>query len=208
MKFCTWHDSGTVIACALFCTDMMCCNGVTLIPIFHGISIMMEKSFVKWATCPIYRETTHHTVLPLSGPGPCSNINTLRPRQDGRLFAAEDIFKCIFFNENVLILIKISLKFVPKVWINNISALFQIIAWCQPGDKPLSGPVMVSSLTHICVTRPQWVKAIYQCITFLIIKMRWPHNCVIFVMVISILVRLQLCIGMARIFFLIVMKRK
>ena len=27
-------------------------------------------------------------------------INTLRPRQNGRHFA-DDIFKCIFFNENV-----------------------------------------------------------------------------------------------------------
>ena len=29
-----------------------------------------------------------------------SRVNTLRPRQDGRHFA-DDIFKCIFFNENV-----------------------------------------------------------------------------------------------------------
>ena len=32
-------------------------------------------------------------------------------------------FKCIFLNENVLISIKISLKFVPKGQINNIPAL-------------------------------------------------------------------------------------
>ena len=31
------------------------------------------------------------------------------------------------------------------------------MAWRRPGDKPLSEPVMVSLLTHICVTRPQWV---------------------------------------------------
>ena len=31
------------------------------------------------------------------------------------------------------------------------------MAWRRPGDKPLSGPMMVSLLTHICVTRPQWV---------------------------------------------------
>ena len=28
----------------------------------------------------------------------------------------------------------------------------------RPGNKPLSEPMMVSWLTHICVTRPQWVK--------------------------------------------------
>ena len=32
-------------------------------------------------------------------------------------------FKCFFLNENVLISIKISLKFVPKGQINNIPAL-------------------------------------------------------------------------------------
>ena len=63
-----------------------------------------------------------------------------------------------FFNDKVKILIKISLKFVPKGPINNIPALIQIMAWRWPGDKPLSAPMMVSLLTHICVTRPQWVK--------------------------------------------------
>ena len=62
------------------------------------------------------------------------------------------IFKCIFFNENLWISLKISLKFVPKVQINNIPALVQIIAWCRPGDKPLSGPMMVSLLMHIYVS--------------------------------------------------------
>ena len=55
--------------------------------------------------------------------------------------------------------IAISLKFVPKGPINNIPALFQIMAWRRPGDKPLSEPMLVDSLTHICVTRPQWIKA-------------------------------------------------
>ena len=31
------------------------------------------------------------------------------------------------------------------------------MAWCRPGSKPLSEPVMVSLLTHICVTRSQCV---------------------------------------------------
>ena len=31
------------------------------------------------------------------------------------------------------------------------------MAWRRPGDKPLSGPMMVSLLTHICITRPQRV---------------------------------------------------
>ena len=70
----------------------------------------------------------------------------------------DDIFKCNFFNENVCILIKISLKFVPVCPINNIPALVQIMAWRRSGDKPLSDPMMVRLPPHICVTRPQWVK--------------------------------------------------
>ena len=83
-------------------------------------------------------------------------FNTLRPRQQGRHFT-DDTFKSIFLNENVIIVIKIALKFVPKGPINNIPALVQIMAWRRPGDKPLSEAMMVSLLTHICVTRPQWV---------------------------------------------------
>ena len=86
-------------------------------------------------------------------------VNTLRLGQNGRHFA-DDTFKCIFLNENVWIPIKISLKFVPKGPINNIPALDQIMAWRRPGDKPLSEPIMVRLATHICVTRPQWVKLI------------------------------------------------
>ena len=80
-------------------------------------------------------------------------INTLRPRQNGRHFP-DDIFKCIFLNENVSIPIKISLKIVPKSPINTIPAYVQIMAWRRPGDKPLSEPMMVNLLMHICITRP------------------------------------------------------
>ena len=86
-----------------------------------------------------------------------SYFNSLRPRQNGRHFA-DDIFECIFSNENVWISLEISLKFVPEVRIDNIPALVQIIALRRPGDKPLSESMMVSLLTHICVNRPQWVK--------------------------------------------------
>ena len=87
------------------------------------------------------------------------SVNTLGPRQNGSHFA-DDICKGIFLNENVWIPIKISLKFVSQGPINNIPALVQIMAWRRPGDKPLSGPMMVRLPTHICVTRPQWVNVI------------------------------------------------
>ena len=96
---------------------------------------------------------------------PCGSTRwfiTLRPRQHGRRFA-DDVFKCIFLDENVWISLKISLKFVPKVPINNIPALVQIMAWRRLGDKPLSEPMMDSFPTHICLTRPRYFK--YTCIS-------------------------------------------
>ena len=86
-------------------------------------------------------------------------INTLRQRQNGLHFA-DDIFQHIFLHENVWISLKISQNFVPKVSTNNIPALVQIMAWRRPGDKPLSQPIMVGLLTHICVIRPQWVNVV------------------------------------------------
>ena len=90
-----------------------------------------------------------------------TTVNTLEPRQNGRHFV-EDIFKRMFFNENIWISIEISLKFVSQGPINNIPALVQIMAWRRPGDKPLCEPMMISLPTHICVTRPQWVNLVPQ----------------------------------------------
>ena len=48
----------------------------------------------------------------------------METKTNGRHFP-DDIFKCIFLNKNVLISIKISLKFILKGQINNIAALFR-----------------------------------------------------------------------------------
>ena len=61
-------------------------------------------------------------------------VNTLSP-----LFSKR---QCIVLNENVWILIKISLKFVSEGPINNISALIPIMVWHQSGDEPLSESMM------------------------------------------------------------------
>ena len=71
----------------------------------------------------------------------CDHVNSSPSEQNGRHFA-DDIFKRIFLNGNVGISIKISLKFVPKGPINNKSALVQVMAWRQTGDKPLPERVL------------------------------------------------------------------
>ena len=81
-------------------------------------------------------------------------LNTLRPRQNARHFP-EDLFKCIFANENVWISLNISLAFVPEFRINTIPELVQIMA--PTSWQAIIWTMMVNLVTHICVTRPQWV---------------------------------------------------
>ena len=55
---------------------------------------------------------------------------------------ADDIFNCIFLNENDRIPIQISLRYVPRSPIDNKSALVQVMAWRRTGEKPLPEPMM------------------------------------------------------------------
>ena len=71
-------------------------------------------------------------------------LNSPHTGQNGRNFA-DDIFKCIFLNENFCILIRISLKFISKGPIENKWALVKTMSWCRTGDKPLSGPILTQS---------------------------------------------------------------
>ena len=81
--------------------------------------------------------------------------NTLRPRQIGHQLA-DDMFKYFFLNENASFSIKVSLMVLPEGPIDNNPAFVQILVWRRLGDTPLSEPMMVRLLTHICTTRPQW----------------------------------------------------
>ena len=68
----------------------------------------------------------------------------------------DDISNAFYWMKICEFSIKISLNFVPNGPINNIPALVKIMAWRRSVHKPLSEPMLVSLLTHICVTRPQW----------------------------------------------------
>ena len=89
----------------------------------------MMRNKICWSTQTV--NLSPKTKTQLIGP-------RLRLRQDGRHFADD-----IFLNENVWISIKILLKFVPKGQIYKSPALFQIMAWRRPGDKPLSEIMVV-----------------------------------------------------------------
>ena len=106
---------------------------------------------------------------------PCFNI--LRPIQNGCYFL-DDIFKWIFLNENVWILIKVSLKFVLWGPINNIPALIQIMAWRHSGDKPLYEPMMVNftdaNMRHSASTAPACIPMTSIVLSFQVQKLK--HN--------------------------------
>ena len=82
-----------------------------------------------------------HSVYKAQGHSKPIKVNTLRLRQNG-CHVRDDIFRCIFLNENIWILTKISLNYVPYGLIDNMAALVQIMAWRQPGDKLLSELMM------------------------------------------------------------------
>ena len=63
---------------------------------------------------------------------------------------AGDIFLCIFVNEKLCI--KMSLKTVPKVLIDNTAALIHVMAWRRTGGKPLPEPMLIQFL-NICGSR-------------------------------------------------------
>ena len=53
-------------------------------------------------------------------------------------------------------------RYVPSGPIDNKPPLVQKMAWCQRGDKPLSGPMTVYVTDAYIRTRPQWVNWHYK----------------------------------------------
>ena len=78
-------------------------------------------------------------------------------------YGGTDKMAAIFHTAILNAFYRMKMVFVPKGPINNIIALIQIMDWRRPGDKPLSETMVLSLLTHICVTRPQWVKTCSVC---------------------------------------------
>ena len=148
MRYSQWH-----------CEWLGCMFGLSLCISHRLTEIWLNKIHSIWQ---FLLKKVFYISTELSGMANICNalVNTLRLWRNCHHFA-DDIFKCIFLNEYIWILFKISLKFVPTFWINNNPAVVQIMAWHRPGDKALSEPMMVSLLAHICITQPQWVKTIF-----------------------------------------------
>ena len=104
---------------------------------------------------------------------PC--LYKLAPEQNGRHFA-DDIFKCSLLNENVCILIQISLMFALKSLVNDVSTgsgndlvpdRRQAITW--------TSGVTCSTMPY-GITRPQWVKQnlLVKYPLWCILELSWP----------------------------------
>ena len=84
--------------------------------------------------------------------------------------------KAFFLNENLWILLKISLKFVPKVRISSIQTLVQIMAWRRPGNKPnqwwlvywrIYASIGINELTQFAQSTGNWITS------FIVRQSRW-----------------------------------
>ena len=160
-----WCDSASLFQ--RFVLNVQVCRHIN--PLCSVPYFVMERNR-KWSLngrlkCPLRRTPRCN---PIWGQVLCV-VNTSRPRQNGHIFA-DDTFKRIFLNKNTRISIEIWLKFVPKGPINNIPELVQIMAWHRSGGNPSSEPMMVSLLTYICVTWPQWVNTLRLSIEAMVIQ--------------------------------------
>ena len=66
-------------------------------------------------------------------------------------------FNCIFMNENLYILIRISQKCVPKGQIDCRSVLVQVMACHRIGDKPLAGPMLTQYTDAYMQQKGRWL---------------------------------------------------
>ena len=116
-----------------------------------------------WAGCLVLQPHSE-TVRTVHGPYShwyllvFTGLNSSPPGQNGRHFA-DDIFKCLFVNEKFCIMIKISLKFVPKGPNDNNPALVKILAWRRIGDKPLSEPMPTQFTNAYMGHQGRWVNS-------------------------------------------------
>ena len=89
--------------------------------------------------------------------------NTTRLRQNGR-HVADDIFKCDLLNDEVIISVIISLKFVTQCPINNMQALISKPMMAKFSDVYMRHPAPMR-LSLLFLDAPKFLKsnAIYQC---------------------------------------------
>ena len=141
-SLCTIH----LVASDNFCCMSAVCTHSNIAgryEIFMRVTCYMSGYITRRQGLHIWKSVTYLSMLVADE----DNVNSSSPGQHGRHFA-DDIFKCVFVNENIWISKRISLKFVLKGPIDNNTALVEITAWRRPSDKSLSEPIL-TQFTHI-----------------------------------------------------------
>ena len=115
--------------------------------------IFATPSVAHSVDCTLGNKVTDWWILHTAGHQFDQGYNTLRRRQNGWHFS-HNMFKRIFFNENVWISITISPKPASMYPMDNKIALVQAMAWRRTGDKPLPEPIgFRSRLVILCNLR-------------------------------------------------------
>ena len=128
------HQKETFTALLALCVGKPTATGGFLLqrPVTRSFDVFFDLRLNKWMSKQPKRRWFETPSRPLW---------RLCNWQNGRHFAY-DIFGCIFVIEEFCILIKISLKFVPKGPIDKNLAFVQIMAWRRIGAKPLFEPML------------------------------------------------------------------
>ena len=159
LKTCSYDTSQEIFTRFILTCVLFCFRGTGRLYIFPAWIVVTggaEACFQRlrwwlgrssWRRIRVIDEIAMHSYLPYTV------FNTLRPRQDGCLFA-DDILKCILLNLNSWIPNKISWKYVAWRLIDNKPYMVQIMGCRRAGDNPI-----IWTIDGIyCETRPRWVR--------------------------------------------------
>ena len=137
-----------MIAPTLVTTSMPIFVSNTKRPLKFSYHCVVYIQLEKWHSKLVKYKWTELTFLSFNS-SVLYAISTLRLRQNVCHFA-DDVFKCIFLNENFWISNNMSMKCVSQGLIDNIS-LIQVVAWChQATSHYLNQWWLWSLLMHIC----------------------------------------------------------
>ena len=92
-----------------------------------------------------------------------AHFNTLRQKQNGRHFL-DDFSNAFSWKKIYEFQLRFNFFRSLCLRVQLLTFRHRLRQWLGAGDRPLSGPMLVSLPTHICITRLQWVNKRLLCI--------------------------------------------
>ena len=113
---------------------------------FTRFELQAHKSIVKWVPCAGFSLNRWHATASTNGhkksPLKHMGFNLHLPLDKMAAISQTTFSNAFSWMKSFVFWIRISLKFVLKVPIDNTSAWVQGMAWHQTGYKPLTGPML------------------------------------------------------------------